>query len=119
MPLIPLNDSVFGEPIVRDKHAGLMNEVATLTAEFEETLGKVVSPGGSRELTASLAPEKVPFQIRVTSVAEGCKEVQEGDLAILPVGGGTMVTITKSGEARRLYMISEKNILAVLRDSND
>lgn len=111
MPLIPLNDAVFGEPVVRDRHAGLRQEIEELAAKH--------TIGDPRALTAGLAEEKVPFQIRVTAVSGECREVQVGDIAILPPGGGTMVTVTRNGVAERVYMISESRILCVFRDDAD
>lgn len=117
MSLIPLNDAVFGEPVWRDDFGELRNELATLTHAFEASSG-VAPVGGGRALTASLSESRAPHQIRVTSVADECREVQVGDLAILPEGGGTMVTVTRGGVAERLYMISERHILAVYRDDD-
>lgn len=116
MKLLPLNDAVFGEPVVRDQNRNLIHELHELTSEFEATHRERSFNGGARTLTAALAPEKVPYQVIVTAVGPDCKEVQIGDLAILPKGGGTMVTITEGNIPKRVYMIAESKILCVLRD---
>ena len=118
MPLIPLNRSVFGTPIVRDQFQELASEVLELAQRFEDESGRVVDSLGARNLAAGLAPERVPYQIRVTAVSENCQDVRVGDLAFLPVGGGTMVTANRGGKAERIYMIAEDRILAVYREDD-
>lgn len=113
MALEPLNDTVFGDVIEHETSNELLSELASLTAAFDGGRSYEME-AGRRQLEAQLAPQKQPYQIKVTAIGPDVRGVSVGDVALLPEGGGTMVTIVdeETGVFRRIFMISERAILA-------
>ena len=115
--LVPMNDTIFGDPISEeafDDLTLLFNEVA---AEFQEDLGDTSGElyREQKNLTAKLAQKpKLHFMVTVTAAGPDCKELEVGDTAVLPPQSGTMVTIIDevTNEPRRVFAISERVVLA-------
>lgn len=112
----PMNDSVIGEPIVHDQ-SPLLEELEALTANVNVPGMEHEFDTARRQMEATLAPQKQPFQVTVVACGPDCKELVPGDIAFLPQGGGTLVTIhdEDDGSFQRLFMISESAVLARFR----
>ena len=108
MALLPLNDSIIGQAIEHDGNSELRQELAELTDAFG-----LETTGAARTLDASLAPQKQPFQVLVEAIGPDVQEIEVGDVAILPQGGGTMVTVMdeETGQFERIFTISERAVL--------
>ena len=114
MGLRPLNDTIFGE-IVEDEsedselaemletaHNSFITTIANPSSEFE--------PDG-RGMVAELSRTvKRSYQCRVTELGPDCKDLNVGDIAILPPKVGTMLTVIDEEkdppEYKRVYAVS-------------
>ena len=125
MGLRPLNDTIFGEIVedesedaelaemLEDAHNSFITTLATPSSEFELD-GKGMVAGLTRT-------RKRSYQCRVTELGPDCKDLNVGDIAILPPKVGTMLTVideTDDGAStyRRVYAVSERVVLAVLSE---
>lgn len=89
MKLLPLNDTVFGEPLVRDAPSKILFTPA----------------------------QKLDNSFRVIAVGPDCKELQVGDVGLVESLSGTMVSIyDENDELHRYYLIREANVLAVYKE---
>ncbi len=124
MGLRPLNDTIFGD-IVEDEnentelaemldmeHNAFITTLSSPSSEFEQ-----VGQGMVAGLTQT---RKRSYQCRVTETGPDCKDLQIGDIAILPPKVGTMLTVidedTDPPTYRRVYAVSERVVLAVLSE---
>ena len=109
-----MNDSIVGSVIVHEGDSELLTEFATLSQ---------VVPGGRRthefdaarrQIEASLSPKKQPHQVTVEAVGPDVREMEVGDIAFLPHGGGTMITVhnESDGTFKHVFVISESAVLA-------
>lgn len=119
MAIIPINDTVFGDVIEVDEQVELRTEFLALTEAAN--LGGYQFEAARRQVEAALSPKKQAFQVRVFATGPDCKELRPGDIAILPEGGGSMITIIddETDTFRRVFAIAEKGVLACFRDDDD
>lgn len=63
-------------------------------------------------------PRKVPYIMKVTAIGPACKELQVGDIAILPSGGGATVRVIDedTGEEDKVFLIREEDVLGFWRE---
>jgi len=107
MALKPMNDTVFGDLISEDAFDDLTNLLHSVTREWEHD-SKILAGElavAERQLTAQLDQKnKLHFMVTITAVGPDCKELAIGDTAILPLNGGTMVTVLdeQTGEPTRV-----------------
>lgn len=85
--------------------------------EVESRSGRLELDVAKRQIDASLQPDKRVYQVMVIAVGPECKDLQVGDLAILPPRKGTMITVVdeKTNEPLRVYAIRESDVLALYR----
>lgn len=116
MPLLPMNDTIFGDPVSEDGFDELTQLFMDASREFRALNESMESSlyVEERKLTAQLE-KKTPLYLlcHVTAVGPDCRDLKIGDTAILPPYGGTMITVyDEGGEPRRVFCISERAVLA-------
>lgn len=112
MDIKPMNDSIIGQ-VIKHEESELLNELSTLTAGISGGRGYEFD-AARRQLEASLSPKKQPYQVTVVATGPDVTELEVGDIAFLPEGGGTMITVhdEEDGTFQHLFVISEKAVLA-------
>jgi hypothetical protein len=123
MALKPMNDTIFGTPVSEEAFDDLTQLFAEASVAFKASLDAKALGGdvetAERQILAQLNSRKpVNFLVSVTNVGPDCRELQVGDTAILPYGGGTMVTVIneETNEPMRIFAISERVVLARWRE---
>lgn len=121
MPLLPMNDTIFGRPImVQGKHSDLIEEFARLTADVDlGSIGNSEALSKDGALIASLdSAEQQFYTMDVIAVGPDVQELSIGDTVIVPPDAGTMVTIVEEDqEYVRLFLIEESACLARYDDA--
>lgn len=114
--LTPLNDAILGEVI---EHVQGDPELLSALESLPTDMGRAYEfDAAKRAMAAQLAPQKQPFQVRVVAVGPDVRDLAVGDIAILPEGGGTMITVVddEDDSFQRVFLISEKGVLARFRE---
>jgi len=94
MALIPLRDNCYGSVIQ--------------------------SKGNPNSLIINPYPKKIQYIFQVEAVGPDCREINEGDVAVVKEGGAVVTVYdTDTTASRQLFLINEKEILAVLRNEED
>lgn len=112
MALVPMNDTIFGDLVEED----VFDELTEMYYSLTQSMSDHVFRDADRQLEAQLAAARKPVQflVTVTAVGPDCRELKVGDTAILPVNGGTMVTVIDEATniPKRVFCISERVVLA-------
>ena len=114
MGFIPLGDSVFLEIVEHEPDTELTDEFRELTEDSDLDLERE-----RRRIEASISrKEPQAQQGTVFAMGPDCVELIEDDLVIFPLYSGLMVTIVDpiTEEYKRVFVISEKNVLARYRE---
>lgn len=80
----------------------------------KKVVGKLIVPGINSPILQPFAEEKRTYAMKVLSVGDGCKEVQIGDVVILPESGWVRVTLLEGDETVDAVSIREDLLLAVV-----
>lgn len=124
MSLKPMNNTVFGEIVEGKRNEALDEELRLATKDFEQSLSTANGRGlqtalkrANRVMEAQLEPEPKLFQIKVIATGPDCIELEKGDIAILKARVGSMITVVnvKTREPRRVFCVSEDDVLARFR----
>ena len=122
MSLMPLNNAFMGEVIEHEGDSELADELRELAEKFVEAPGvsrslAMAAGVSERQLVAAVeSSKKQPFQVRVIAVGPDVRELEVGDIVVIPMYSGAMVTIVdeETQEYSRVFVSREDEALARL-----